>query len=180
MNPKRRGFTLIELLVVIAILGVLAAGVLVAVNPLQRIKQAKDSQRKIALSQIKNALEAYSVLNGGKYPITDAAATATGGTPVYSASANWATTLSVIDLKTIPIDPVNTDIGPWPWPTPIATNKNTIFVYKSDGTHFVLICWLENETDPDRLGNKDKKNPWDSSVMLSTIYSPFTYVLTDQ
>lgn len=44
-----KGFTLIELLIVIAILGVLAAAVLVAINPGQRIAAARNSRVKADL-----------------------------------------------------------------------------------------------------------------------------------
>ena len=56
---NRKSFTLIELLVVIAILGVIAAAVLVAINPAKRSGQARDAQRKSQLSAVRNALEAY-------------------------------------------------------------------------------------------------------------------------
>lgn len=63
-----KGFTLIELLVVIAVIGVLAAGVLVAIDPLQKIKQANDVRAKSDMGQIVQALQSYSVSNLGKYP----------------------------------------------------------------------------------------------------------------
>jgi len=50
----RKGFTLIELLIVIAIIGFLAAAILVAVDPVKRIQDSRDSRR---------SEEAYSVLN---------------------------------------------------------------------------------------------------------------------
>lgn len=58
-----KGFTLIELLVVITLLGILAAGVLVAINPLKRINQATDSLIKSDISQLTNATQAYFTLN---------------------------------------------------------------------------------------------------------------------
>ncbi len=63
-NKFSRGFTLIELLVVIAIIGVLASGVLVAINPLEQIKKARDAQRKQDLAQIQKPLEVYYNDNG--------------------------------------------------------------------------------------------------------------------
>lgn len=66
---KARGFTLIELLIVIAILGILAAAVLVAVNPVKRQNQAKDTQIKSDIGQIATGLVAYFTTPGtGSYP----------------------------------------------------------------------------------------------------------------
>ncbi|HTK04737.1 MAG TPA: type II secretion system protein [Candidatus Eisenbacteria bacterium] len=53
-TSPERGFTLIELLVVIGIIGLLASAVLVAVAPLQRLRETRNARR---------SSEAYSVLN---------------------------------------------------------------------------------------------------------------------
>lgn len=69
-----KGFTLIELLIVIAVLGILAAGVLVAINPVAKINSAKDSTTKSDMSQLANAIAAsYTGSNGATYPTTLAA-----------------------------------------------------------------------------------------------------------
>lgn len=56
---RNKGFTLIELLVVIAVLGVLAAGVIVAINPLKRMQQANDAKIRNDVGQIATAMQAY-------------------------------------------------------------------------------------------------------------------------
>jgi prepilin-type N-terminal cleavage/methylation domain-containing protein len=58
MNKK--GFTLVELLVVIGVLGVLAAAVVVVLNPAELLKQARDGQRLSDLSNINAALAFYA------------------------------------------------------------------------------------------------------------------------
>lgn len=63
-----KGFTLIELLVVIAVLGILAAVVLVAINPQARIQDARNSGVRSDIGQIGSALEAYFTENNGAYP----------------------------------------------------------------------------------------------------------------
>lgn len=68
---KFKGFTLIELLIVIAILGILAAAVLIAINPTKRQNQAKDTVTKSDMSSLLTALQAYYTAPGtGKYPTT--------------------------------------------------------------------------------------------------------------
>ena len=59
-----KGFTLIELLIVIAVLGVLAAGVLVAIDPGEQLARGRDASRKSSISQLGRAIQAYYTANG--------------------------------------------------------------------------------------------------------------------
>ncbi len=67
----KKGFTLIELLVVIGIIGILAAIVLVAVNPGRQFAQARDRQRQSDLLQITNAIYQFASEHNGDLPDTD-------------------------------------------------------------------------------------------------------------
>lgn len=60
---------MVELLVVIAVLGVLAAGMVVLINPAGQIQKSRDAQRKSDLEQIQRLVEQYYNDNG-KYPAT--------------------------------------------------------------------------------------------------------------
>ncbi len=60
MNQKK-GFTLLELLIVIAIIAVLAATVLIVINPAEILRKARDSQRVSDLSSLKSAIGLYTV-----------------------------------------------------------------------------------------------------------------------
>src|SRR3954469_23987845 len=53
---KKNGFTLIEILVVIGIIAVLAAVVLVAINPARQFKLARDSQRVSNVNALLNTV----------------------------------------------------------------------------------------------------------------------------
>ena len=55
----KKGFTLLELLIVIGILAILAAVVVVVLNPAQLLAQARDSQRVSDLASLNSALNLY-------------------------------------------------------------------------------------------------------------------------
>ena len=105
-----KGFTLIELLIVIAILGILAAAVLVAINPGKRTRQAQDAKRKNDIGALATEVQAFYTTPGqGFYPSTLAVLTTgsylkqmpydptagTGTTP-YSYTINAGTTEAAV------------------------------------------------------------------------------------
>lgn len=65
---QRRGFTLIETLIVIGGISILAAIVLVAINPLRQFAQARNAQRQQDIKQITEAVSQYSVDHRGALP----------------------------------------------------------------------------------------------------------------
>ena len=62
------GFTLVELLVVIGIIGILAAGVIVAINPARQFASSRDATRRSDLYSISNAVYQYAVEHNGQIP----------------------------------------------------------------------------------------------------------------
>ena len=103
----QRGFTLIELLVVIGIIGILAAVVLVAVNPSRQFASARDTQRRSDLYAVTNAIYQYSAENDGDLPENPP------GTPIItttpqdfgSTGSDLATVLIPTYLPALPFDP---------------------------------------------------------------------------
>ena len=75
ISKYKKGFTLIELLVVLGILGILAAALLAAINPVEQLKKAQDTSIKDLASNFvdasveyystHNALPWFSAANGG-------------------------------------------------------------------------------------------------------------------
>ena len=59
-NSKVKGFTLVELLIVIGILGVLAAAVVVVLNPAEILEQARDAQRLQDFASINSAISLWA------------------------------------------------------------------------------------------------------------------------
>lgn len=56
MSRNKKGFTLIELLIVIGIIGLIAGAILVAVDPVKRIQDARNAKRWSEVNGILNAI----------------------------------------------------------------------------------------------------------------------------
>jgi prepilin-type N-terminal cleavage/methylation domain-containing protein len=117
MKKIQKGFTLIELLVVILIISILAVTVFVALNPVKRFADARDSRRWTDVDSILTAVHEYIVDNGGTAPVglgvtemqLGTSATACNTTncttpPTSAACLNLSTALAPY-LKTMPVDP---------------------------------------------------------------------------
>lgn len=80
---KKKGFTLLEVLLVIAIIGVLAAIVIIAINPGKQLADARNAQRRSDVNTILNGTYQYAV-DTGSVPATITASPTevckTGGT----------------------------------------------------------------------------------------------------
>lgn len=92
-----KGITLIELLIVSGVIAVLVTGVVVIINPLQKIGQANDSKRKADIAQLQRALEIYYQDNG-QYPAS------TGSNSITD--ANWGDPWQPY-MAVVPKDPSN-------------------------------------------------------------------------
>ncbi len=101
---KKRGFTLIEVLIVIGIIAILAAVVLVAINPARQFAQARNSQRVSNVNAILNAIGQNMADNKGIFACT-------GGTPptaaIMKSSGGYDIRPCLVSnyLAEIPVDP---------------------------------------------------------------------------
>lgn len=59
-----KAFTLIELLIVIGVLGILAAGLLAAVDPFEQLKKGRDTNRRNIVVELHNAMIRYYATHG--------------------------------------------------------------------------------------------------------------------
>ncbi len=67
-KTKQKGFTLIELLIVIGIIAILAAAVIIAINPGQQFKQARNATRWSHMNSLANSVYSYVISSGGSFP----------------------------------------------------------------------------------------------------------------
>ena len=106
----RGGFTLIEILVVIAIITILAAIVIVAINPSRQFSLARNAQRWSDVNTVLSAVYQYATDNSGSLP----SLLTTTSTEIYK-TGSTGTSTALVDLSVLtnseryitsmPIDP---------------------------------------------------------------------------
>lgn len=141
---KPKGFTLIELLIVMAILAVLAAVIMIAINPAKRQKQARDATRKSDIGQIANALKAYFATYD-IYPSPSGFASVSGLTALRASG----------DLKIIPLDPVGNE---YQYLISGSGNGSEVAVYgqleaPTSGSGTWVWCWRSNSVTVAEVAN---------------------------
>lgn len=124
---NRKGFTLVELLVVIAVLGVLAAVIMVAINPLEQLARGRDAGRKTTVGQLANAMQAFYTSHGATYP---------------DDTGDWMQML--IDAGEIKQKPATIDYGTG---SSCGTAPQNNYCYATDGTDSALWVNMESSSE---------------------------------
>ena len=70
MRKSSKGFTLIEILIAVGIIAILAAIVIIAINPARQFQRARDSQRWSDVNAVLNAVHQRMVDNKGSFAET--------------------------------------------------------------------------------------------------------------
>jgi type IV pilus assembly protein PilA len=107
-NINKKGFTLIEILVVIGIIAVLAAVVLVAINPARQFKLARDSQRVANVTAILNAVGQNMAENKGIFQCSASLASTSKNISSILGDADIASCLVPTYVSSLPFDPSKT------------------------------------------------------------------------
>jgi len=151
MKNKQKGFTLIELLVVIAIIAVLAVVVFVALDPVTRFQESRNSRRFTDVANYLTAIHECVVDNEG---ITGDCYTATAG-EVYeivttaTAACDDVCTDATSDTHCLDLDSA-TDMGAYLKNLPIdpggVTSGHTEYTFEVDSNGIVTVraCSAEN------------------------------------
>lgn len=139
---KQKGFTLIEILIVIGIIAILAAVVIIAINPARQFAQARNSQRTANVNAILNAIGQNIADNKGiftcsAYPLPASTAAAY----IEDGAANIRGCIVPTYIPEIPFDPGNpTVFGAIVPHVTSASDYDTRYTVETDANARVKVC----------------------------------------
>lgn len=160
-KTNKRGFTLVELLVVIAIIGILAAVVVVALNPVEMMRKGRDSTRLSDMDSIRKAVD-LAIADGASLDNTSCSTQAGSVPPAPCNSIDQARTVTGtgwvnVDvstfLPTLPIDPRAAD---GTYTDGAAATVNAQYEFGHDGSMYELRCHFESSANTSAAAGIDR------------------------
>jgi prepilin-type N-terminal cleavage/methylation domain-containing protein len=141
---SQQGFTLIEILVVIGMIALLAAIVLIAINPARQFAQGRQTQRTNDVTTILNSIGQYTADNKGVLP---AAIPLTTAQDISKAGADLCATLSPTYVSSFPVDPSVAGGSITDCVAAAAANYNTKYTVVKDANGRVTVCAPQAATE---------------------------------
>lgn len=150
---KTQGFTLIELLVVIGILSILAVALLLAINPAEAQRKARDTQRLKDLANIQGALEGWLNDNpGSSMSLTADSSSANGSRDCGTGWMTGAGSYKFCNyMNRLPQDPRNTT-------TQVTDNSGSApyqagayYMVRASGGIYNICAHLESQSNASKL-----------------------------
>lgn len=152
-----RALTVLELIIALGLLFILAGVSFWAINPVERIKQGRDSQR---LSDLENVRRITDLATSSGVVLADtfgvpSSTAAVGATRAVDGSG-WVPMVLSKQTDGLPIDPSNGEIY-----TDILESKVLgEYQFISDGVFYVLRTHLEAEVNKDKYAKDGNDNSW--------------------
>ena len=172
-----KAFTLVELLIVIGIIGLLAVTVLLALNPAEAQRKARDTDRILDAATLQAVLE--QIVNEGNIVIPTTPADSLGGTngivsSISGSNANLTSQnctvaaghwLGGYDLcpyvKTVPLDPQNGRTATYQTGVPATPTATGIMLYRArvSGTDYEINVRQESSSNVAKLTGDGGDSP---------------------
>jgi len=156
---QRKGFTLLEILLVIAAIGILAAIVLIAINPNRQLAQARNTQRRSDVSAISSAVYQKIIDDAanGTTAMNDAlvdstvyalgtAGAATTPTDTVCLTNTGGSTTAMIDLTSQLVGASGTYIGAIPVDPSGGTSVCTLYTITQSTSQRITVSAPKTET----------------------------------
>ncbi|GMR19399.1 MAG: hypothetical protein BMS9Abin34_536 [Patescibacteria group bacterium] len=156
-SSAKKGFSFVELVLSVGLVLILVGVAVLAVNPLERLKQGRDKKRLADFAQVKAAVDA-ALSEGSSLATTFDVPSSTVGVEVTTKTdgSGWVSINLGDGIAELPVDPLNgktyTDV--------LGSSVLGEYQFISDGTYYILRTHLEAEVNKRRYAEDGNDNSW--------------------